>query len=393
MNHQNYTPGQKMYHHDARDYETAAAAAAATARTKLDAMIETGRREAAAAVESLMNEASRRNDYLIPTDDLRFGVLDPDADSGPGTMFAYAPGVQEMKVTKHARLQVADRLRVPNRFLENLLEEPKGREVLRGLLNDLNYRWAGDRVLVREVDDVARAVLTDSYCPIDQSELVTTFVKTCEETGAYPTKGSFVTDSKYGLRAILPELFEPIPGEPLVLGLQMSCSEYGDGSMEVRMLATRMWCTNTAIGESLVRKIHLGGGQLKALTPGLIEWSPETLSLNSRAAVSGMKDAMHSVFSPKRREAISEGFRRMAAETVNPESAGKELIRKGVLRRADLEGLVAMVKGDNRIEVLPRTENPESKLRFAQALSWLAQSKPAEERVALETEAGRLMAV
>jgi len=404
-----YEPGERAYHHSAETYENKLAAAAPVVKEKLDNMVGRARAESAAVVEKLLHEAEVRRDFLLPGEELDWGWEDGNVVVTHDRIAA-ATQRPHLIATDWARGQLWQRLRVPAAFMDGLVAEaretfddgqPKpvavlARGTMHDLLDNLKYRWDDKRVLLREVDGAVRGLLSDSYQPVDQSALVNGFVSACEEIAArdavevLPLSGSYITDKAYGLRALRGEIIEPLPNEPMVLGIQLSSSEYGCGSTEVRLTLTRMWCTNTAIGESVLRKVHLDAG-LRESSGGLIEFSERTLRLNSAAVVSGMKDSIASVLCAAGRDRVMKHIREAAETKVDAKSLAEGAARRGVLRKSDVERVVEIVRNEDRFDVLPNTTNRESRLRYANALSWLAQQKPADERLALEAESGRVL--
>jgi len=404
-----WKPGERAYHHGREGYEETLAKAAPIVQERLDAMVDRARGESGAVVEKLMAEATSRRDFLLAGDELDWGWDGSDVVVSHKRV-TQATELPHLRATDWARGQLGQRLRVPAAFMEGLVEEarqtfsdgqPKpvavmARGTLHDLLDGLKYRWDDKRVLLREVDGAVRGLLSDSYQPVDQSALVKGFVETCHAVGSrggvevLPLSGSYMTEKAYGLRALRAEIIEPLPNEPMVLGVQLSSSEYGAGSTEIKLTLTRMWCTNTAIGESVLRKVHLGAG-LRESGGGLIEFSERTLRLNSAAVVSGMRDAVASVLCEGGRDKVVAQIREAADSKVDAKALAEGAARRGVLRKSDVERVVDLVKNEDRFDILPNTTNRESRLRYANALTWFAHGKPADERLSLEAEAGRVL--
>jgi hypothetical protein len=56
-----------------------------------------------------------------------------------------------------------------------------------------------------------------------------------------------VTDTKVALQAIMPEVYEPIPGEMVAFGLSLEKSDFGNRALSIRAYLLRIWCSNLAI--------------------------------------------------------------------------------------------------------------------------------------------------
>jgi hypothetical protein len=104
-----------------------------------------------------------------------------------------------------------------------------------------------------------------------------------------------------------------------------------------------------------------------------------------------MRDAMQTILSPESRDQIMEAWRIAAGEHVNVDGEVAKLRKQNILSKSDGEALAKLVRSEQRIEVIPQTEDPESKLRFGQALAWLAQSNEGEKRLELEQAAGNYL--
>jgi len=68
-----------------------------------------------------------------------------------------------------------------------------------------------------------RKFLSDSYRRIDSRPVVEAFATAGQEKGALPYEG-YVTDTKIVIQAIMPEVYEPVPGEVVACGLSLENS-------------------------------------------------------------------------------------------------------------------------------------------------------------------------
>lgn len=379
-----------MIHHDGRNYDDAVAHALPIARQKLEALIEDGRAKQARVVAQLMDEAERRKDYLVPPSKLSFAGREEPTDTPLANAFSlWLSGdgaAQGFRFNEFSLGQMAGQLGVPQPFIKGVIDENP--YIAAHILNDLRYRLGDSRRLIREVDGTVRAVLSDRFKPMDQGRVIEMFLKAVQETGALPLDG-FCTDRRYVLRAVIPQVMQPLPNEVVALGVHISSSDYGAGALNLSVFQIRMWCTNLAVGESVFREVHLGGRMNG--DDGLVQWSGRTISLQSMAALSEMKDAMRAILAPENRERIEASWRAAALERINPQGEADKLRKQSILSKESADSLVKLVQNEQRIEVLPVTPDPNSRLRFAQALSWLAQQVGGEKRLDLEAAAGRYL--
>jgi hypothetical protein len=189
---------------------------------------------------------------------------------------------------------------------------------------------------------------------------------------------------------VLPQILHPLNDESIVIGVRVYSSDYGCGAFDVREYIMRLICVNGMVGERLFRQVHHGG--LIGGDEGGIDWSHRTLMLGQRTVISAMQDAMDRVFDPKRITAIEAQWSEAAGDQINTESVVQGLRRSGVIGIGIGKELVKMVKEEERVEVLPDTGAKETRLRLAQALSFLAQrEKNADRRSDMEEAAGDIM--
>src|SRR5262249_45076778 len=119
---------------------------------------------------------------------------------------------------------------------------------------------------------------------LDSRPLLDAFVGALTKYGARPVDG-FALQTKMNVRAILPYVFEPFPGEIMAFGAQLSDSDFGDGKLTLSGFVLRMWCTNLATTEDVLSQIHLG----KRLSDS-VHFSQKTMELDTAAMASAVND-------------------------------------------------------------------------------------------------------
>ena len=190
---------------------------------------------------------------------------------------------------RNAIYQMAQTTDMPVKFLDSLqaVAEPWGRELLAyNLQTVFNRRLQNKRYLLRSLQQEVRGFLLDSYRRIDSRPVVEAFAMAVEEKGALPYEG-YVTDTRIAIQAIMPEVYEPVPGEVVAYGLSLENSDFGNGALSVRAYLLRIWCTNLAITQEEMRQVHLG----KRLDESMI-YSERTYELDAQATVSALKDVI-----------------------------------------------------------------------------------------------------
>ena len=197
------------------------------ARMKLEELVARGRLQAGTVIARIM--AERPNDYLVPARILGFHV-----DHDTGVVRASVPGFDQ-PLHAHALRQVAAKVGLPATYLDRLLDRGNrawGPSLLTTNLHGLfaNTAWDdGEKLLFRSVGGVTRGVLSSKYRRLDSPIVVDAFCQACGAIGAVPFDG-FAIDTRVSVRAIVPHVYEPLPGEALVFGMSLQTSDFGAGS-------------------------------------------------------------------------------------------------------------------------------------------------------------------
>jgi BMFP domain-containing protein YqiC len=375
------------------------------ARDHLDEIIQRGRRQAGRVVERIQTEIP--DDRIVQTrameaqvhQDGRLALGLEGRQIGDGFL------VNPYTVHQNALGQLAERIRVPIRYLRDLmvpdvLEPDPDRPASEGI--DQGYRVAQDqswrrelaqqtlrehlahadaRYLVRSVQQDVRAVLSDHFRRLDARPLFDAFAAACREVGAIPVDGTS-SDVRVSVRAIIPRIHEPVPGEPLVLGLDWSTSDFGKAPYAIRFYAERLVCKNGMIGQSEIHKRHLG-----SRLDDRIEWSAQTLQADTTTMELATGDVVRGALGPARVDAYLASLR-ASAERETTFAQALRTVGKD-LTKAEREQAELAFNGPDVVN-LPKGK---TQWRAANALSWIANTDGVEEerRLELQELAGKLL--
>lgn len=258
-------------------------------------------------------------------------------------------------------------------------------DLLATVLNE-TMQHTGKRHLVRSVGETdgrreARGFLSDSYRRLDSRPILEAFLQGVTSYGARPYGGSAM-DCRYNLKAVLPEVIEPVPGEFLVLGVEWSNGDFGNAANNIREFMVRLWCLNGATGENALRQVHLGG----RLGEG-ISFSDATIRKDTAATVSATRDVVRDVLSPEKRATLADRIR-AAAETRTDAAHAFGTLAKS-LTKEELQKARDAFDGPDVVN-LPAEP---TKWRASNVLSLMAQFKglAPERREDLERMAGSLL--
>lgn len=166
---------------------------------------------------------------------------------------------READITQFAFSQLCTRIGVPGKYIDKCYKSGKEDLALQ------NFRaWADEakgNMLIRENEGVVRAVLSDSYAPFDSYKVLRTLKYTMNMKRFQPTQ-VYLSEDRLVVRFVD---FTPLPlkdGSPLYVGVAVSSSDVGRGSLSMKMFLYRSVCTNGLLISSgngtLYKQSHIG---------------------------------------------------------------------------------------------------------------------------------------
>jgi hypothetical protein len=353
-------------------------------RTILDRKISEGAKRAASVIETIHQNAP--TDAIVPTSRVRFSFqASPQSAVGNGLLVGW-DGLETFRTSDHALAQVAERAGAPTAYIRQLAsgiaehENPFwSRALAADILNTSYANLPRERVLARRVGGQLRGWLSDRYRRLDSRPLVDALAQASQELGAIPVDGS-ATETRVALKVMMPEIIEPVPGEYLVLGLEWSNSDYGNGTHGVREFVLRVACLNGMTRENLLRQIHLGGRLGDS-----IEYSDRTLRLDTAASVSALRDTVRGALGPAARSKLADRIR-----AASDQEASSAMVR-GALKGFPKETAKLAADAFDSEDVLNLPAG-KTAWRASNAISWIAKNcEDAERRLDLERAAGSVV--
>lgn len=347
---------------------------------KLEQLIERGRSTAGEVVSYVMNHQ--------PTDRLVRGpsfALSRIQSRTPLWCRCLLGGMEPVRqrLHRHSVQQMAATTELPLKFIDSLQQtaEPWGRELLAHNLSTVfRNRFARSRYLVRSLGGEVRGFLSDRYRRLDSRPIVEAFATAVQERGALPYNG-YVTDTKVALQAIMPEVYEPIPGEMVAYGLSLENSDYGNGALSIRAYLLRIWCSNLAITQEEMRQVHLG----RRLDESML-YSDRTYELDAQTTVSALRDVVSGQLNATSLKQRMDSIRVAHEHQVEPGSA-REFLRKALLK-SESESVIEAYNSPDTYN-LPAGS---TKWRLSNAISWVAgKMEDAERKLELMKLAGEVL--
>jgi hypothetical protein len=238
-----------------------------------------------------------------------------------------------------------------------------------------------DRWLVRSVGDQTRGVLSDRFRRMDCRPMLDSFITACKAVGAEPVSGHS-TETRVAIRAIIPQIYEPVPGEAVAFGLHWQNSDFGNGSYHVTAFLLRLVCLNGMVGERALREVHSGGRLADN-----VDWSKHTLTATEQALALQTGDVVRGTLGPASIETQLAKIRAVHEREVDFKTAWATVGK--TLTAADRRATEAVFNSADELNVPPG----KTMWRFANALSWVANAEGVSEerKLDLQAVAGKLV--
>ena len=369
------TNTNQLMHYGPESYETAKGRMAENVRKRFEKSIYEGQHEAQRVLEQIDREVPQ--DRVIKTSALKF------IPTGNGVEVLVGGESQET-IHDHALGQFCGRGKFNLKYgrqLEAMAVEDKGkdsdwaRELMAHNLNELYQRGpaSGKRYLMRSVDTQVRGWLSDRYRRLDCRPLLQAFHSLAiQQAGAVPMRG-YALATKVAIRVVLPTVFEPIPNQPMLYGLEWHNSDFGHGTHSLRAFIHQPFCTNECTRDDVLREGHKGGRLSEDFA-----YSQKTYELDQMASESALKDTIKGLLAPAAVDSTMLLLKKAHDEKIEPKKIPLMLKQ---LRKSEIEAVKeAFTSAD--IENLSPGQN---RWRLSNAISFVATTTEDKYR-ALELE-------
>jgi hypothetical protein len=374
-----------LTHHDNRSYETAKGEMAEHLRTRFERTIKEGRAQAQVVLEQIDREVPR--DLIVPGPKAEFVPVSEGVE--------LLVGGEEFSIHDHAFRQLCNRGKMHVAYASSLLDFSRksngdaqwARDLLAHNLNVIYHDGPGAeaKYLMRTIADEkkgcheTRGWLSDSYRRLDCRPLLHAFHEMAiQEAGAVPVRG-YALPTKVAVRCVLPTIFEPIPNEPMLYGLEWYNSDYGHGAHSLRSFVHKPWCTNEATRDDCLRQWHSGARLHEDFA-----YSQKTYELDQKASVAALGDVVKQLLDPAK---VDETFR--IIDHAHAEKIDSKKVPSMTKALTKTESLKVIELFDGR----DNDNLPEGKTRWrlSNAISFLATNTDNQYRaMQLERVAGRV---
>lgn len=249
-------------------------------------------------VEDLITEVSRRREAAVDvvTDVRNMNFVTHEEDNGENIMLLHTTVPGDMFVTDvnaHALGQMATSTKVGARYARMLAQEDPHL-----LAHNFNRRFHMNpkKVTLRNLDETTRALLSDSYKPIDDLIALRGMQAGMAVNGDWRIHEACFTEKRLHVRMVLPTVTEQIKlNDEVSLGIRISNSEVGAGSINVALELMRLVCLNgMVIPMKGLRKIHLGSRRGE----DVIRLSDKAMAAGDRATMLEIMDVIKHLADP-----------------------------------------------------------------------------------------------
>lgn len=253
--------------------------------------------------QQLETNRDAKTDYVMDTREI---VMTPEESQivvGGGQNVALNP-------TGHCHNQIAAYTGIGTRYYNKMLEESPA--LLAGNVNHWLHvdSEKENRRMVRTMDNVARAFLSDAYLRVDNEHIAEVALRAFELADDIKIASCEVTDKKLYIKAVFPRTQTEVKvGDAVQSGVIVSNGEIGNGRMRVDPFWLRLWCLNgcaSMVKETGFSRIHRGS---KIQNDGVV-YQQDTLDAVVQSTLLQMRDAVTTFADPKWFETHVEAIRR-----------------------------------------------------------------------------------
>ena len=249
--------------------------------------------------DKVIENESLKRDFI---DDIRSIHM----SSGEDGNYIHLSKYDRMSVDRHALGQMGSWAKIPynyirtmddnrrydllaenfNSWFKNPVNDSRTRKMFRGLAS--KNRTTGDEKIN------IRSFHSDRYSVFDHEDLLSVAMPAIDELEEdFILKSSSITNSKMYMKLLFPETEGKVVGDTVQLGLSITNSEIGLGSISVQPLIYVLRCTNgMVLPASGIKKRHIGS---VLENDGLIEYKEDTRKMAKEFHSKKTRDSIKSV--------------------------------------------------------------------------------------------------
>lgn len=273
--------------------------------------------KAGLAIEDLASEIVRqkdcKEDYIVNANrvsmecfgrDILLRVLD---DQGQDR-------IEPLDVSPIAHRQIGTHLSIPAKYYSKMLEEDPAL-----LVTNVNA-WlarAGSQRMLRVLDGVARAFLSNRYLRMDHFPVTQAVIPILGEMPQIRFESCQITDNRMYIKVVNPALeAEVVPNDVVQAGLLISNSEVGLGSVSIQPLIYRVRTgTGMFVNDSATKRNHVGRTNFAEIHFQLN--STESCTLDDHAFLQTIQRSVRNSANTERFHSVVEMMRRARTQQMD----------------------------------------------------------------------------
>lgn len=328
----------------------------------------------------LMAQQATKVDYVADT--RRVGFYDRE-DGDFGVSIDMPDGLLDFGVNDIAHEQIGTRVGIPRKYYDRMRADAP--QLLTRNVEHWFSNEPEDRMF-RTLQGNVRAVVSNRFRALDNLDLLQHLLPVLRETDGLEYWVTALTPERMYIRATLPRLQADVKvGDTVQAGVEISNSEVGRGSLQVKPWILRLDCLNGLTTQVALRKYH-AGRRIEQTEDALGIFRDETLRADDTAFFMMAADMAKAALTKVTFDRIVEQLRETATgeAIVKPVAAVKVIAKQLDLREEEGDTLLSFLASGGDL----------SQWGAVNALTETAKYADTFERVTeLEAKAGELVAM
>ncbi len=240
----------------------------------------------------LERQKTAKKDFIVDTGAMRMTAEDGRSALEVGTP---ATGIVPYGINDIAHRQIGQFLKIPAAYYDRMRSTYP--DLLVENVNGWLSQTPGTSRMIRTMDGVARAFLSERYRRIDNYEIATAVLPIIAGLAGATVESCELTDSRMYIKVVDPRTTAEIrKGDVVQAGVVITNSEVGMGSVNVSPLVYRLVCSNGMIAQdNAVRKYHVGRTNTADDDFGI--YRDETIQADDRAFLMKLEDSVRAAVS------------------------------------------------------------------------------------------------
>lgn len=260
----------------------------------------------------LERQQTAKKDFIVHT-----GALNVDAqENGIALNVVNGRTISQYGVGEIAHRQLGQFLKIPATYYDRMRTEYP--ELLAQNVNGRFARTPDTKRMLRTMDGAARALLSDRYRRIDNSEVASAVLPIIGRMDGAGVESCELTDSRMYLKVVNPRVTAEVKkGDIVQAGVLISNSEVGMGSVNVSPLIYRLVCSNGMIAaDGKLRKYHVG--RANESREDFSIYRNETIEADDRAFLMKLEDSVKAAVDQARFSSIVDKMREATEAKIQP---------------------------------------------------------------------------